>query len=292
MRLPWHHDRCILCLFNARLTDEHIISEHLGGRLVVAFLCHGCNSRMGEGEDALKRDPSIRIAVEHLSVQIPQLAAALTEGQRFFVESERGRVAGTVKDGRFKIRGGKAPDGSVILPTDEGRIALARLLAKDYVAPDVEQLLGRFDRAPENTEIDLGTWGAVKWSRDHPRPSLTDPLVGEVPVLKMAYEFLACHLDSTIYDTRLDPLRAAIVDPPGPPGTYRVERGAGTEYRPLHGLALEAAKPNVIIQIRLFGWLPFRVHFPRLAWDGLRTVYTVRLTDRAEDWREIAKKKE
>jgi uncharacterized protein YlaI len=134
MRLPWQHPRCILCLSTASLRDEHIIPKHLGGRLVVTFLCHACNSTMGEAEDALKRDPSVRLAVENLRKEIPERAETLTEGQHYFVESKAGRARGTVKSRRFKVRGRRAPDGSLILPTDEGRKALAGLLASPHYA--------------------------------------------------------------------------------------------------------------------------------------------------------------
>lgn len=44
--------RCIFCLEEKPLTDEHIVLKTLGGDLSKKLLCKECNSRFGEGLDA------------------------------------------------------------------------------------------------------------------------------------------------------------------------------------------------------------------------------------------------
>jgi len=287
-RLDWPHDRCILCLTAGPLTYEHIIPGFLGGRLQVRFLC-GCNSKVGSREAVLKSDPSIRLAIEHLKDQIPGTAASVIEGQPFFAESPRGKVRGIVKRQRFQISASREPDGSWVQPTKAGRKTIAAWLSEQHEAAEVERLLRQFDEAPDDTAIDLGpSIRAIKWSHGDPRPALGGRLVDDGPILKIAYEFLACHLMGAIYHLRFDDIRAAILGRPGRSGAYRIERLRGEGYAPMHGLALEAGTPYIIVQVRFFGWLAFRVHFLRVAWGGPRYVYTLDLIRSAGYCKQIA----
>lgn len=51
------------------------------------------------------------------------------------------------------------------------------------------------------------------------------------------------------------------------------------------GLYFEGNDPHARVQIVLFGWLGFRVHFYRLAFGGPRLVYTHNLESNEEDLR-------
>jgi len=287
-RLDWPYDRCILCLTSAKLTYEHIIPEFLGGRLKMKNN-NDCNSKIGSREAALKSDPSIRLAIEHLRDQIPGIAAVLTEGQPFLAKSRRGNVRGIVKRQRFQVSASREPDGSWIQPTKTGRKTIAAWLSEQYKAAEVEKLLRQFDEASDDTEIDLGaSIRAIKWGHGDPRPALEGLLIDDGPILKIAYEFLACHLMGAIYDPRFDDIRAAILGQQGRPGAYRIERLRGEGYTAMHGLALEAGAPHIIVQVRFFGWLAFRVHFLHVAWGGLRYVYTLDLTHSVGYCKEIS----
>jgi hypothetical protein len=63
----------------------------------------------------------------------------------------------------------------------------------------------------------------------------------------------------------------------------RVERLTSNQYEPFHGVCFEGNDPYAKVQIRLFGWLAFRVHFLHLAIGGERFVYTHRLDSMNED---------
>ena len=66
---------------------------------------------------------------------------------------------------------------------------------------------------------------------------------------------------------------------------FRVDRLNSSEYKPFHGICFEGNHPHARVQIRLFGWLAFRVHFLRLAVGGPRFVYTHYLDSNSEDIR-------
>jgi hypothetical protein len=183
-----------------------------------------------------------------------------------------------MKRERFQVSASREPDGSWIQPTSTARRTITAWLSEHYEA-EVERLLREFDEAPDDTEIALGTTiRVIKWSHGDPRPALAAPLNEDGPILKVAYEFLACHLMGAVYDPRFDDVRAAILGQPSQTSTYRMERLRGEGYGPMHGIALEAGMPHVTVQVRFFGWLAFRVHFLRVAWGGPRYAYTLDLT--------------
>jgi hypothetical protein len=100
----------------------------------------------------------------------------------------------------------------------------------------------------------------------------------------MAFEFLACHLGSAIYDSApaieaiRESLRSGTLDQSVEIEFLRAEREV-----PLHGLLFEGNRPYARVQIRLFGKLAYRVHFKNLAVGGTRFVYTHFLASHEED---------
>jgi hypothetical protein len=82
-----------------------------------------------------------------------------------------------------------------------------------------------------------------------------------------------------IYGHQLDSIRAAIMQPPGPPETYIIEKIQGERYRPIHGLALQVGVPHVVVQLRFFGWVGFLIHFREVYWTGPGYVYTLDLVN-------------
>ena len=86
------------------MTAEHIIPEQIGGKLSARFLCKPCNDHLGHGvEPAVKKDPSIRLAVEYLKVQLPK---QILEGLTYVGTGESGMVRGKVKGGEFRVDAG------------------------------------------------------------------------------------------------------------------------------------------------------------------------------------------
>lgn len=283
----------MLCLASTQLTREHIIPSCLGGRLTCDFLCTSCNSDVGAYvESKVKHDPSIRLAVGHLQSEIPQLAAQLMERQEFISHGPGHKGRGTVKNGEFRTRARTEADGSLIQPTDEGRKSIAQLLRKSGIgeAP-IAEALRRFGEAPDNEKVDMGSnLEAVKWSVERIEPDLSrSTVLSPLVPLKIAYEFLACHLGSAIYDEarQMADLRVVLRDRIEDHPCYSVEWLNAAAYEPFHGIVFEGNAPYAKVLIRLFGWLAFRVHFKNLAVNGDRFIYTHLLDSNTEDVRTL-----
>lgn len=92
--------------------------------------------------------------------------------------------------------------------------------------------------------------------------------------LKMAYEFMACHVGGAIYGDAWDQIRQALRQETAQAGIFEVERLTSEKYEPFHGLCFEGNEPHARVQIRLFGWLVFRVHFLLCRVSGARFIYT------------------
>ena len=106
------------------------------------------------------------------------------------------------------------------------------------------------------------------------------------PILsaKIAYEFLACHVGSSIYDSTgpVAELRHVLETLSFEDTVVRIENLRTDRSQPIHGIVVERSEPNVVIQIRLFGSLAYRVHFPRVAFPGPHFVYTHDLVSNCE----------
>ena len=293
MEIPWFSNQCILCLKSGDLSEEHIIPESIGGRLSIRFLCTNCNSILGRTvEKVAKTDPSIRIALENLSQEIPGLYSQLTQNQPFYGKSKAGIVPGFFRNGEFFVKSNKMSDGSLIQPTKTAKKSIETILQRQgCTKTQIEEALSKFDDTPSNeiSEIhpglEVSKWDVEKIELNFNGTSLMDPLVP----LKVAYEFIACHLGASICasEPQLEEIRNALFIQNTDNECFQVERLNAKEYKPFHGLALERNKQHAQVQVRLFGWLAFRVHFKKLRVHAPRCVYTHFLDTNVEDLRII-----
>ncbi len=292
MEIPWTYGGCILCRSNEEMTDEHIIPEALGGRLYARFLCKPCNDKLGHTIEArASQDPSIRLAIENLSDKIPDLATSMKEGQQYVVKSAGGSAKAYFKRGRLHIRSERASDGSIYQPTPDGRVHIETVLRKSDAAPDVIQAkLSEFDRSPENVPIKLAdSLTAIKWRVEEIHPALDSEMLDDRVLLKMAFEWFAAHAADAIYidAPQMDEIRQVLRADRSSSDTYEVERFHTRKYQPMHGLALEQAKPWAVVAINLFGWLFFRVHLRTVSVNSPRYLYTCDLEANKEYFEEI-----
>jgi hypothetical protein len=291
MHIDWPGNRCVLCLEEASLSLEHLIPAALGGVLTCSFLCGKCNSTLGASfEAAAKADPSIRIAVSNLQSHIPGLASKLTENQQFISQGPGGLERGKIRGGKFDVRSRTAEDGSLIQPTDRARISLETILRKSGIGEiPIAEALRKFDEAPENERVTLAPGlETIKWSIEQIQLDLSNgKLMSPLVPLKIGFEFLACHLGTTVYDEapQMCELRTALCQMLEDDPCYSVERLNASEYKPFHGICYESTSPYARVLIRLFGWLAFRVHFRRLSVGGPRFIYTHYLDTGREDVR-------
>lgn len=266
----------------------------MGGVLVVPFLCSRCNSRLGTRVEAAARsDPSVRIAAYNLADRLPSLAKTLAERQAYIADSVPGRVRGHVKNDEFRVRSTQAPDESLILPTPDAREAIATILRRaGFDAPFRNDAIRLFDEADENTRVRLAPGlEVVKWSIAKLEPLLEGPLMDPVVPLKIAFEFLACHLGTAVYDEAapLKEIRRTLNGAVVNAAHVTVERLHAQNYEPFHGIVFEGNEPHSRVQIRLFGWLAFRVHFLQLAIGGPRFEYTHNLASGREHLRLVGR---
>jgi hypothetical protein len=294
MDITWNSNRCIVCLSDKQLlTEEHIIPRSLGGQLNCSFLCKSCNGNFGSKvESGAKSDPSIRLAVKHLRDQIPKIAASVENRQAVIANSLGGKIPGYVRNGTFNAHAHQALDGSLIQPTPDGRKTLQRILEKGgYDEAPILQALAQFDGTPDDERIEVAPglevvkWRTTSLTLDLSKGKLLNPLIP----LKIAYEFIALHMGSAIYDegAPLKTVRDTLQIQADLPPSIDVERLNAKEYQPFHGICFEGNDPHAKVLIRLFGWLAFRVHFKELSFSGPRFIYTHYLDSNNENMREL-----
>lgn len=296
MDIPWITPQCILCLTKGSLSVEHLIPASIGGSLTARFLCPACNSNLGRiVEKEAKDDPSIRIALENLKNEIPNLYSAITENQLFTAHSKACAIIGSFKKEDFRVRGKKLSDGSIVLPTEEAKKAINSILSKQgYDNHKIEEVLNKFETMPGNKissihpGLEASKWDIEKIEIAFSKTKMLNPLVP----FKIAYEFLACHLGQAIYanEPELEEIRSALTRQDAKGSSFQIDRLNADKYRPFHGIGFEGNSPWAQVQIRLFGWLAFRVHFKRLKVHGPRFVYTHFLDKGYEDLRIIEDK--
>ena len=265
------------------MCEEHLIPQALGGRLTCKFLCFSCNSRLGHNlERAAKSDPSVLLAVKHLSEKIPSLARKLMESHPHVGYSTLGAAPGYVKDGEFRVRSQSLDDGSIIQPTDDATKSIKTILRRSgYEKNPIENAVEAFQEAPENERIEVAPdLEVVKWRTDRIELDLSKTqMMNPIIPTKIAFEFLVCHAGTAIYDEvpQLSEVRQALCTMETASDSIRIDRLSSSKYEPFHGICFEGNDPHARVQIRLFGWLAFRVHFLRLSVGGPRFVYTHRL---------------
>lgn len=229
-------------------------------------------------EGSAKADPSIRLLASRLATKVPRLAEKLSEGQGYISSGPGGKAMGYLKDGEFVTRSRKLDDGSLIQHTPEAAKSIRRMLERaNYDEGSISESLQRLERAPENTRVTLaGGLEVVKWSIERIEPAPGGPLLSPMVPLKSAYEFLALHLNSAVYEEvpALAATRYALSGGPVDPTHLLIERLHAPMARPLHGIAFEGNSPYAKVQVRLLGQLAFRVHFKTLSVGGPRFVYT------------------
>ncbi len=229
-------------------------------------------------------------------MQIPDLATSLLESHPHVGHSETGPTKGYIKNGEFRVRSQKLEDGSLIQPTEHARNSISKILQKsEYEEVPIGHALQVFDNAPENTKQEIAPGlEIVKWSIQRLALDLScaEQMDFLIPA-KTAYEFLACHIGSAIYDgaPQLSEIRNSLTSGLLNTDAILVERLTSNKYEPFHGICFEGNAPYAKVQIRLLGWLAFRVHFLRLSIQGPRFIYTHRLDTKEEEIRVVDESK-
>ena len=105
--------------------------------------------------------------------------------------------------------------------------------------------------------------------------------------LKIAYEFAVLSFGTPMLaddNPALREIRRALIEGDEGAPVYMVEEKFARDRTPraFHGIAFEGNDPHAVIQVRLFGYLAYRVHFPNLAIQKAPFGYTHTLKDAQE----------
>ena len=235
-------------------------------------------------------DPSILLAVQHLRKYFPELAQQITEKYPHVTVGEGPRVSGYIKNREFRAKGQQLEDGTLILPADQTPDAIAKMLKRDecdeaqiHDALETLQALPESQRTAIVPGIEIINWTVQKIKPDLRQSAPLDPLLPT----KIAFEFLALCAGTAIYanERPLPDLRHILMRDKDPDDMIlRVEKLSSGKYQTFHGIVIEDNTKYFQVQVRLFGWLTYRVHFLRLHLDGPSYKYTHCLKTGKEFW--------
>lgn len=269
MKRPWLDSRCVLCLDSSKqLTNAHVIPTSVGGRLAIRFLCASCNSGLGHRvEGGLRSDPAVRHAVESVKATVPELARRLRDRQLFLAKTEHAVVRAIARGDQYRLLPSPQPDGSIVKDEQAARADIAtRLRRAGAGETEVAAALAKHDAAPRDVVVELVPGLTVrKGSADRYELPYAEHLVADECLLGIAYLFLALGIGTAIYAPELGAVRA-VLHGEAAHDVWKVEAlRAERPCEPWHGLAVDDVEPHIVIQIRLFGRLAWRVHLSRIS---------------------------
>ena len=279
-------EQCIICLDQSPFAEgnswstEHIIPKALGGILACAFVCKTCNSKMGNGFERLaKADPSIRIAIRHLSAELPDLHASIEEGQDHTVKTAVGTIKGKYRKG--EIQGGtrRLDDGSLLVAPQIAEKQIRNILAGeglDEIA--IQEALEIHKHAEAGNKVDLSSkTSIILRAAEYGGPNLANgEILNPLVALKIAYEYAVLIAGLPILEPlpALQAVRRCLVEQTVSQEDFSCESLSANDYMPFHGIAFEGNDPSASFQIRLFGKLAYRIKFLKFAINTNPIIYT------------------
>jgi hypothetical protein len=270
--LPWKDRRCIVCLIEREggLSNAHVIPRSVGGRLAVKNVCADCNGRLGHTAEAgLNRDPRIRIAIEELQAQIPNLAEKMRAGQEFIAKDEELLIRATPQGEGYRILDSPQQGGSRIKDPKRAWDEIETTLRRQLGASDEQIAAVRavHDAAVEGELVELAPGLAIKKGsvEDFGLP-FTEPLVEDICLLSIAYLFLSLLMQGAVYDRAFDRIRNTLQGGKSDE-SWSVESFLvrSRPHEPWHGLSINRALPYFIVQVRLFGQHAWEVAFRHIS---------------------------
>ena len=268
--------KCILCKKNPADSWEHIIPESIGGRLQVKVLCSFCNNTFGSKLiSQVKMDPSIRLAIKNLKNEIPGLFEVMENGQIYnATDINKNFVKLKYKNSKLEIIANKKEDNSIIIDTKKAikNKNIEKILEKDGLSKDeIVDKIQFFEKLKDNKIVQLSkNTKIVKWSikPESIFPNLQDSFMDEKVIVLIAYEFLSLLIGNLIYEDKFDFIREYIKK-----GEISkklvIESLTSKHYSPYHKIYFELSETEVVINIVLFRWLVYKVHFKKFELLGV-----------------------
>jgi len=287
-----HTKACIFCFrtdLETDFSDEHIIPESIGGRLVLDQVCADCNSTLGHDVDPeILKIPDILKALEYLD--IPHDREGIMRSY-YNIEGETPngiRKVRATKEG-FEPLPQRMPDGSILTPDhraiDDLRKRVERDerlvqagLSKAEIEAEISALILAYEKCNPGDELDWPSLG-LKLKRHQEKPiiriqSKTYPQIRRF-LAKLTYEFLFFISNGNLFSNPqvYEPLRAAIqgdaenqfpfttkLDPPG------------EEYRPIHVVEVLTKRGLTDVYFVFFGRIAYLLTLPLLQANFLEAI--------------------
>lgn len=292
MKIPWNHSRCIVCLEQRPLTEEHVIPQSLGGILTCKFLCKGCNSSFGSGFEAQARlAPEVRKAASHLGENLRPLIDSLDRGAVYTSDFDGVTMTSKLRsDGYFGAS--KIADGSLVVPDVDTPKRLQSMMTKDRLPKrQIDEAIEKWANAPAGDLVQIGRDYTVRKRKGHPAtPTYIEPELNPLVPLKAAYQFAALLVGGSIYGPEFASVQTVLIEQNAEAANDMVVYKTVGQPAPLHGIAFDGGHDAAQFRIRLFGRLDFTVRLPRTVIQTPAVVYThmlesgedsLRLSDRA-----------
>ena len=279
MRVAYEFEKCILCTKNPPGNWEHIIPESLGGNLQARLLCVSCNSTFGTKlVGNLKLNDSIRLAMEFLKGELPELYSRLMNKATFVGKASDGsliRISKSRKN-RHQVLHSNGTGSSRIEDTRTASKTLEKILAKNKLPEDqVNKLKREFIDLQENVPFDIpGGYTFIKRPIPRLNPELhpKEKIDDRFPTL-IAFEFLAILCGNQILNEAFDEIREYI-NHNIPTNKVVVEQFiGGNKYDTAHAIIFEPTPDSVRIFVRLFRWITYVVIFRKISFQRKRCIY-------------------
>lgn len=277
MRFAYEYEKCIFCKINPPGNWEHIIPESLGGRLQAKILCVSCNSILGsELIGNLKQNASIRLIMEQLKGELPNLYSQLMDKATFVGKTLDGSLVHVSQAGKSsKVLPSKGANDSIIQDTRDASKTLERILTKNKVPPDeIERLKKIFAELGENIPLEVAdSYTFIKRPIPKLQPKL-DPKneIDNRLAALIAFEFLSIMIGNLILHSAFDQIRnyvryGTLTD------RIQIEHVHGKQPDPIHAIVIEPMNDAIKFHVRLFRLITFLVTFQNYSYNGLDSVY-------------------
>lgn len=266
MKVNTNLPNCILCLNEPADSPEHIIPQAIGGRLSAFILCTKCNNTLGSKlVNDIKKDPSIRFALQVLQKKIPKLVESMEEGQIYLGRDKNGNwIKHILKNSKYKVVEGRNKDGSIIKNTNNIKSYIAKKLIKEKVPEDsIKEKITSFEEAKNDEIIPISNDSKiVKRNIGEFIPSLKGPFINLRAVVLMAYEYLGLLIGELIYINDFDEIRNYILNNVESENVL-VNRfiPKSRKYKTYHEIIPEFHNKKTTIIISFFGFIIFQVDF-------------------------------
>jgi hypothetical protein len=257
---------------------EHILPDALGGKLQVSILCNDCNHGRGaELVAKVKKDPSLRLAVEALQRRIPAFAHKFLEKAEYAGRVSDGSVVrASRRAGSLEVIASKGILDSVIIDTKEAEIALAKKLKRSGVSKDeIATYTKRFSELIEDEPLALPTGDIfVKRPMPHLKPHFGNSVfLDERLFVLIALEFAAVILGDRVLRPSFDPAREYILGSSSSDSVQVRQMLARRPYEPVHTLMLREKDDLLAVQVKFFGCIAGEVTFSTISYRGIDPIY-------------------